>query len=159
MNHTSETQETLHVRSAESHRLVGFMREFLHGPCGARPTGSRGSCCSLQLTITTHHLGPRFQKQPNYQTKKIPALRRPNTATESVCGSSGVVISVRRQTGCSVNPGSTSSSCVTMMCHSTSPAFGFLTCKTGLIRVLGPQRYRKVHTSYVPGVCSTGPGK
>ena len=155
---------TLHIRSAESCQLVGFIRGSLRGPCGARPTGSRGSCCLLQLTIPMQQLGPRFQKQPNYQTKlpnqentRVAQAKRSHWVTG--CGSSEVVISVRRQTGCSVNPGSTGSSCVIIMCHSTSPAFGFVTCKMGLIRVLGPQRYREAHTSYVPEVCSTGPGK
>lgn len=61
--------------------------------------------------------------------------------------------------GQSVNPGFTSSSCVVLMCHLTSLVLGFLTCKMGLMRVLGPQGYGKEHMSYVPGILSTGLGK
>lgn len=148
--------------------LAGFMRWFLHSPSGAMPTGSEGSCCSLQLTVTM----PRFPKT-NDQTKPNPKQEdthavqaKQNTCAgqtqplsqQALLASGRAVISVRRQRGQSGNPGFTSSRCAILACHLISLALGFLTCKMGL-RVLSAQGCRKEHMSYVPEICSPRLGK
>ena len=78
MNHTSEAEETLHVRSAESHRLVGFMR------IPARSLWSQANRLQRQLLLTpadNHYAATRAQvskaaKLPNQENTRSEQAKR-----------------------------------------------------------------------------------